>query len=136
MAKQNKVETHGFFPHRPRFDIPHPLSFGTMPFSFQRCTVVAGCGFILFDVRIYMMPTIMCWIARYTIDNYPYCRNIHNQIDGEAFSFSSSPRLITLYTSCKGGQNWGVTFATSNYILLMPWPLKCYPVPQPLLQFS
>ena len=27
-------------------------------------------------------------------------------------------------------------FATSNYILLMPWLLKCYPVSQPLLQFS
>ena len=43
-------------PHRPRFDIPHPLFFRIMPFSFQRCTIVAGCGFILIDVRIYMMP--------------------------------------------------------------------------------
>ena len=33
--------------------------------------------------------------------------NIHNQIDGGAFDFSSSPRLITLYTSCKRGQNRG-----------------------------
>ena len=40
----------------------------------------------------------MCQIARYTIDNYPYCRNIcrniRNQIDGGDFAFSSSPRLI------------------------------------------
>ena len=49
----------------------------------------------------------MCRIARYTIGNYPYCQNIHNQIDGGAFAFSSSPRLITLYTSCKRGQNRG-----------------------------
>ena len=33
-GKQTKMEKHGFFPHRLRFDIPHPLSFGTMPFSF------------------------------------------------------------------------------------------------------
>ena len=63
----------------------------------------------LFDVCIYMMPTIMFQIARYTIGNYPHCRNIHNQINGGDFSFSSSPRLITLYTSCKRGQNRGVT---------------------------
>ena len=49
----------------------------------------------------------MCQIARYTIGNYPYCRNIQNQIDGGAFAFSSSPQLITLYTSCKWGQNRG-----------------------------
>ena len=55
------------------------------------------------------MPTIMCRIAWHTIDNYPHCWNKHNQIDGGAFAFSSSPRLITLYTSCKRGQNWGVT---------------------------
>ena len=66
--------------------------------------------FILFDVRVYMMPTIMCQIARYTIGNYPYCQNIHNQIDGGGFAFSSSPRLITLYTSCKQGRNRDVTF--------------------------
>ena len=34
-GKLNKVATHGFFPHRPRFDIPHPLSFGIMPVSFN-----------------------------------------------------------------------------------------------------
>ena len=51
----------------------------------------------------------MCRIARYTIGNYPHCRNIHNQIDGGAFAFSSSPRLMTLYTSCKRGQNRDVT---------------------------
>ena len=61
-----------------------------------------------------MIPTIMCRITWYTIGNYPHCRNIHNQINGGAFSFSSSPRLITLYTSCKWGQNRGVTFP-------MPW---------------
>ena len=37
----------------------------------------------------------MCRIARHTIGNYPHCRNIHNKIDGGAFSLSSSPRLIT-----------------------------------------
>ena len=57
-GKLNKVVTHGFHPHRPRFDIPPPLSFGIMPFSFSRCTAIAGCGFILFDVRFYMMPNL------------------------------------------------------------------------------
>ena len=49
----------------------------------------------------------MCRIAWYTIDNYPYCRNIHNQINGGDFALSSSPWLITFYTSCKRGQNRG-----------------------------
>ena len=34
-GKQTKVAKHGFFPHILRFDIPHPLSFGGMPFSFN-----------------------------------------------------------------------------------------------------
>ena len=50
---------------------------------------------------------IMCLIAQRTIGNYPYCRNIQNQIDGGDFAFSSSPRLITIYTSCKRGRNQG-----------------------------
>ena len=49
----------------------------------------------------------MCLIAQHTIDNYPRCQNIHNQIDGGDFALSSSPRLITIYTSCKWGQNRG-----------------------------
>ena len=63
--------------------------------------------FILFDVRVYMMPN-------YNVPNSTtYHRqlfplpNLHNQIDGGDFSFISSPRLITIYTSCKWGQNWG-----------------------------
>ena len=35
VGETRKVATHGFFPHKPRFDIPHPLSFGTMPFAFN-----------------------------------------------------------------------------------------------------
>ena len=37
-------------------------------------------------------------MAQDTISNYLYCRNIHNQIDGGALSFSSSTRLITSCT--------------------------------------
>ena len=33
-GNKTKVEKHGFFTHRLRFDIPHPLSFGITPFSF------------------------------------------------------------------------------------------------------
>ena len=68
--QSNKGGKKGFFPHRPRFDIPHPLSFGTMPFSFQRCTAVAGCGFSLFNVRVFMMPNY----------NVPYSMTYHRQL--------------------------------------------------------
>ena len=37
----------------------------------------------------------------------PLSKHTHNQIDGGDFALSSSPRLITIYTSCKRGQNWG-----------------------------
>ena len=81
-------------------DNPH-LNLRNHALLIQHCTVIASYRFILIDVHIYMMPkTIMCRIARYTIDNNPYCRNKHNQIDGGAFSFSSTPQLITIYTSC------------------------------------
>ena len=70
------------------FLTPYPLE--PCPFhSTLHCR--SWLWFILIDVRIYMMPTIMCQIARYTIGNYPYCRNIHNQIDGGDFALSSSP---------------------------------------------
>ena len=49
----------------------------------------------------------MCLIARDATGNHPRCRNIHNKIDGGAFALSSSPRLITIYTSCKRGRNRG-----------------------------
>ena len=69
---------------------------------------------------------IMCQIARYTISNYPYCRNIHNQIYGGAFAFSSSPWLITLYTSWKRGQNWDVTPSLLEYFLSVEEKSNCF----------
>ena len=61
--------------------------------------------FILFDVRIYMMPHYNVPDSMTYHQQLSLLPNIHNQIDGGAFAFSSSPRLITLYTSCKRGQN-------------------------------
>ena len=67
-------------------------------------------GFILIkNAYLHDTKTIRCWIARYTIDSYHYCRNIHNQIDGGDFSFSSTPRWITKYTSCIFKCKWGQT---------------------------
>ena len=99
------------FPHRPRLTSPTPLSFGIMPFSSFTLHCRNWLWFILIDVRVYMMPN-------YNVpDSTIYHRQLSplpkhtqpNRIDGGAFSFSSSPRLITIYTSCKRGQNWGVT---------------------------
>ena len=106
-GNSNKVVIHGFAPHRPRLTSLTPLPFGIMPFSSLTLHYRSWLLSILFDVRIYMMPIIMCRVARHTIGNYPHYRNIHNQIDGGDFAFSSSPRLITIYTSCKRGQNQG-----------------------------
>ena len=59
----------------------------------------------------------MCRIAQHTIGNYPHCQNIHSQIDGGDFALSSSPRLITIYTSCKRGQNRGCdTMPHNNWV--------------------
>ena len=88
---------------------PRPLNLRNHALFIQRFPIAAGCGLFYLMCIFTWCQTIMCRIAWYTIGNYPYCRNIHNQIDGGDFSFSSSPRLITLYTSCKQGQNRGVT---------------------------
>ena len=107
---QNKTRWQhmGFSPHNQGLTSPTPYPLEPCPFhSTLHCC--SWLWFILIDMRVYMMPTIMCRIARYTIRNYPYCRNIDNQINGGDFSLSSSPWLITFYTSCKRGQNRGVT---------------------------
>ena len=96
----------GFFPIDQGLTSPTPYPLETCPFhSTLHCR--SWLWFILFDVRIYMMP-------HYNVpDSTAYHRqlspflNIHNQIDGGAFAFSSSPRLITIYTSCKRGRNRG-----------------------------
>ena len=54
---------------------------------------------------------------------------IHNQIDGGAFAFSSSPRLITIYTSCKRGQNRGVTRDIDFTVDLIPEALSASKYP-------
>ena len=80
----------GFSPIDQVLTSPTPYPSEPCPFhSTLHCC--SWLWFILIDVRVYMMPTIMCQIGRYTIGNYPYCRNIHDQNDGGDFSFSSSP---------------------------------------------
>ena len=75
----------------------------------------------------------MCQIAQYSIGNYPYCRNIRNQIDGGAFAFSSSPWLITIYTSCTfnaNGVKTGVLESPppwNNTVLGVPIHRNTYP---------
>ena len=102
--KINKVTKLGFFPLNQGLTSPTPYPLEPCPFhSTLHCR--SWLWFILIDVRVYMMATIMFRIARYTIGNYPHCRNLHNQIDGGDFGLSSSPRLITIYTSCKRGRN-------------------------------
>ena len=79
----------------------------------------------------------MCRIARYTIDNYPHCRNIHNQIDGGAFAFSSSPRLIT---SCTFNANRVKTrvlhspLPWNNTVLGVPIHRNTYTIAHPKFQ--
>ena len=81
---------------------PTPYPLGSCPFhSMLHCR--SWLWFILFDVCIYMMPKlIMCRIARHIIGNYPHYRNIHNQIDGGDFAFSSLPQLITYIHQANG----------------------------------
>ena len=75
-----------------------------MPFSLSlHCR--SWLWVLLIRVHIYMMPNY----------NVPDSMIYHRQVSlfpkhGGAFAFSSSSRLITLYTSCKRGQNRGVTF--------------------------
>ena len=54
--KKTRWQHMGFSPIDQGLTSPTPLSFGIMPFSFQRWTAIAGCGLFLIDVRVYMMP--------------------------------------------------------------------------------
>ena len=101
-----KVVKHGFFPITKVWH-PPPLILWNHALFIQCCTTVAGCGFILIDVHIYMMPN-------YNVPNstiYHWKLSLlpkHSQPNRWwAFALSSSPWLITLYTSCKWGQNRG-----------------------------
>ena len=78
----------------------------------------------------------MCLIARDATGNYPHCRNIHNKIDGGAFSLSSSPRLITIYASCKRGRNRGHDTQTQFYHLQLLMIFKGHLVNMPYYFFN
>ena len=86
---------------------PHPYPLESCPFH-STLPHRSWLWFILFDVRIYMMPNYK--VLNGTINHRqlsPLLKHTQNQIDGGDFALSSSPRLITIYTSCKWGQNWG-----------------------------
>ena len=96
----------GFFPLNQGLTSPTPYPSEPCPFhSTLHCR--SWLWFILINVRVYMMPNYNVPDSMRFHRQLPYCRNIHNQIDGGAFSLSSSPWLITIYTSCKWGQNRG-----------------------------
>ena len=104
----HKVETHGFFPHNQGLTSSTPYPSEPCPFSFNIALPQLVVVLVLIDVRVYMMPNYN--VLNGTINHRqlsPLLRYTHNQIDGGGFSLSSSPRSITIYTSCKRGQNRG-----------------------------
>ena len=82
---------HGFFPHWPRFDIPHPYpceNHAPSQFSFHEHSWL---GYLikyayLHDDKI----QYVCHVPRYTIGDHSI-RNIAQPIDGGALAFSSAP---------------------------------------------
>ena len=97
---------HGFFPHNQGFTSPTPYPLEPCPFhSTLHCR--SWLWFILIDVRVYMMSNYKLPDSTTNHRQISPLLNIHNQINGGDFALSSSPRLITIYTSCKWGQNRG-----------------------------
>ena len=70
----------GFF-HNQGLTSP-PLILWNHAFFIQRCTAVAGCGFSLIDVRVYMMPNY----------NVPNSTRYHRQLPLCGDRFLGGPR--------------------------------------------
>ena len=88
--KINKVTKLGFFPHNQGLTSPTPHPLEPCHFhSTLHCR--SWLWFILIDVHVYMMPNYNVPNSTRFHRQIPYCRNIHNQIDGGAFALSSSP---------------------------------------------
>ena len=59
--------THGFFPHYPRFDIPHPFpceNHAPSQISFREHSWL---GYLIKDAYLHDVETNMCRISQYTI---------------------------------------------------------------------
>ena len=103
---KHKVIKHGFFPITQGLTSPSPYPLESCPFhSTLHCR--SWLWFILIDVRVYMMSKYKVPDSTTNHRQISPLPNIHNQIDGGAFALSSSPGLITIYTSCKRGRNQG-----------------------------
>ena len=99
---------------------PTPYPLESCPFhSTLHCH--SWLWFILIDVWVYMMSNYKVPDSTTNHRQISPLPNIHNQIDGGAFALSSSPQLITFYTSCKRGQNRGCDrFLETCYVFGSP----------------
>ena len=115
-GKSTKVEKHGFFPHNQGLTSPTPYPLEPCPFHLMlHC--YSWLWFIWIDVRVYMMSNYKVPDSTTNHRQISPLLNILNQIDGGGFALSSSPGLITIYTSCKRGRNRGHYIRICNLLL-------------------